>query len=111
MHSRKNPITINEGFTCKKCGKEVPPNTDGSCRNHCPICLWSLHVDKEVPGDRESECGALMQPIGMEINKRKGLRILHMCQQCGHKSWNRTASDDNYDLICELSRIPQNPEK
>jgi hypothetical protein len=107
MHLRKNPITINEGFTCLKCKKEVGPNVDGSCRNHCPFCLWSLHVDKEVPGDRESECGALMQPIGMELNKKKGLRILHMCQQCSHKSYNRTASDDDYDLICELSRIPQ----
>jgi ribosomal protein L37E len=107
MHLRRNFISINEGFVCKKCGKEVPPSNDGSCRNHCPLCLWSLHVDKEVPGDRESECMALMQPIGMEVSKRKGLRIHHMCQQCGHKSWNRSASDDNYDLICELSRIPQ----
>ena len=48
-----------------------------------------------------------MKPIGLELNKKKGTRVLHMCQKCGHKIWNRTAPDDNWDLICQLSRIPQ----
>lgn len=34
----------------------VPEGAGSNHRNHCPNCLYSLHVDIE-PGDRESECG------------------------------------------------------
>lgn len=107
MHKLKNPITINEGFKCLKCGKKVPKHDGGSCRNHCPYCLYSLHVDATVPGDRMSECEGLMKPVGIELNKKKGVRIKHVCQKCGVKAYNRTAPDDDWDLICQLSRIPQ----
>ncbi|MFH1012311.1 MAG: RNHCP domain-containing protein [Candidatus Peregrinibacteria bacterium] len=102
-------IKINEGFTCanKKCGKTVKALEHGTCRNHCPFCLFSMHVDLEVPGDRLSECHGLMAPIGLELNKKKGARVEHLCQLCGFKNFNRTAPDDNLDLICELSRIPR----
>ena len=50
----------NETFTCKNCGRLVVPEGAGSNhRNHCPNCLYSLHVDIE-PGDRESDCGGHM---------------------------------------------------
>jgi len=107
MHIRKNMIKGNKGFTCKQCKKKVGKHTGGSCRNHCPFCLYSLHVDLEVPGDRKCECEGLMVPVGLELNKKKGDRIIHICQKCGHKSYNRIAPDDDYDLICELSRVPQ----
>jgi len=107
MHIRKNMIEANEGFTCIKCKRGVDPHHGGSCRNHCPFCLFSLHVDADVPGDRASECKGIMKPVGFEDNPKKGSRIRHECIKCGAKVWNRTAPDDNYDLICELSRIPQ----
>ena len=102
-------IKINEGFTCKnkKCKKNVAPHAAGSCRNHCPYCLFSLHMDLETPGDRLSECQSLMAPIDSELNKKKGPRLEHMCQSCGYKSFNRVAPDDAWDLICQLSRIPR----
>ena len=106
MHQRKNPITINEGFNCLKCKIDVSPHPEGSCRNHCNHCLYSLHVDLEVPGDRANPCMGLMKPIAIELNKKKGPRILHLCQKCGFKGYNRCAPDDNWDLICELSRVP-----
>jgi DNA-directed RNA polymerase subunit RPC12/RpoP len=35
----------NESFVCKNCGREVVPEGAGSQhRNHCPNCLYSLHV-------------------------------------------------------------------
>ena len=49
----------NTGFACVHCTLPVPANTDGHYRNHCPYCLWSLHVD-DLPGDRASECRAPM---------------------------------------------------
>ena len=107
MHVRKNPITINEGFKCAKCKKTVKPHEGGSCRNHCPYCLYSLHVDLKVPGDRLSECEGLMRPVGIQLHKKKGARIIHVCEKCGHKTFNRAAPDDDWDMICQLSRIPQ----
>lgn len=107
MQTRKNPITVNEGFTCLRCKMPVKPQEGGSCRNHCPFCLWSLHVDLNTPGDRLNECKGLMKPVGIELNKKKGTRVIHVCQLCGIKAYNRIAPDDNWDLICQLSRIPQ----
>ena len=54
----------NTAFTCEHCGREVVPLTSGSYRNHCPFCLYSKHVDA-LPGDRMSECGGLMEPVGL----------------------------------------------
>ena len=57
----------DETFTCKNCGRVVVPAGAGSDhRNHCPNCLFSLHVDVE-PGDRESDCGSLMEPISVWV--------------------------------------------
>ncbi len=107
MHLRKNMIQSNEGFVCQKCKIKIPPHQGGSCRNHCSFCLYSLHVDESVPGDRASLCQGLMAPIAVEINKKKGVRILHLCQKCGHRIWNRSAPDDNWELVCQLSRVPR----
>ena len=52
----------DESFTCRNCGHPVVPAGAGSDhRNHCPNCLCSVHLDIE-PGDRESDCGGLMEP-------------------------------------------------
>ena len=37
---------IDEGFICENCGRKVEP-LGYSCRNHCPYCLYSKHVDIE----------------------------------------------------------------
>lgn len=47
---------INEDFECVACGKIIN-KADKTCRNHCPYCFVSLHVDGEIPGDRASSCG------------------------------------------------------
>ena len=90
-HRRKNFIAIDEGFTCEHCHLKVAPlrqskHTRGkSYRNHCPFCLYSLHVDAEVPGDRASPCGGLMKPVGLESGSRKGylgMAVAHECVKC-----------------------------
>lgn len=95
-------IVINESFDCENCGEKNPP-LPGSCRNHCRKCLFSLHLDKEFPGDRKSECKNLMQPINIEQNKKKGWMIIHKCQKCQKIIPNKAAEDDNFDKIIELS--------
>jgi len=99
------PITINEQFSCKKCG-ELNPKAKKTCRNHCRACLWSLHVDHNVPGDRESDCNGLMYAIAVTSSGKKGLQIVHECSKCKARKLNKIAEDDNMDLITKLSQIP-----
>lgn len=100
---RKNFIAqIRTGFACLRC-KEINNDQNPSPRNHCAFCLYSLHVDREVPGDRLSTCLGLMRPVSIEYSGKKGYIIIHSCEKCGKKIKNKTAEDDNYDLIVALT--------
>ncbi len=97
----------NVAFRCARCGLDVPPLGNGSYRNHCPRCLYSLHVDV-FPGDRANDCHGLLKPIGVEQNAKKGWIIVHECQKCGFQGRNKAALDDpdqpdDYDLVVRLA--------
>jgi len=66
----------NSAFICVNCGKEIVPLSNGSCRNHCPYCLCSLHVDNEI-GDRQNQCRGIMKPMGIKYNTKKGYQIIN----------------------------------
>lgn len=91
--SRKDFKKRNNGFICLKCGEINPPAVKSE-RNHCRRCLFSLHVDKETPGDRKSDCLGLMEPIGLDYKGKKGFMIRHRCVECGKKIKNKAAEDD-----------------
>ncbi len=96
----------NEVFTCRVCGRTVVPSGAGSDhRNHCPNCLTSLHVDNE-PGDRQSECGGIMDAIALWIRKNGECAVIHRCRRCGALSSNRTAADDNPMKIMSIALKP-----
>jgi hypothetical protein len=103
--NKKRFIVIDEPFTCKHCGYKNPP-LETSCRNHCKKCLHSLHVDKETPGDRESRCGGLMEPIYLDYSGKKGFVIVHKCTKCNKEMRNKKADDDNEEAIRNLSSKP-----
>ncbi len=96
-------IKINEGFICENCGMQVPPAFK-TCRNHCPQCLYSLHVDGDVPGDRASDCHGLMEPIALEQSS-KGYMIVHRCTSCGITRRNQVLDDDAWDQVIALSLL------
>lgn len=81
-----------------------PLKWGGRNRNHCPYCLYSLHVDEETPGDRLSDCAGLMPPIGLETRRTGEFVLIHKCEKCGKISKNRIAGDDDWAKVCELSR-------
>lgn len=93
---------LDEGFVCLYCGKTVSPLKYTS-RDHCPFCLYSKHVDIN-PGDRQNPCCGLLRPIGIETNNN-GYTILYQCQKCKKLHKNKSASDDNYNLILALSNF------
>ncbi len=99
---RKNFIMKNEPFLCENCGKDNE-TLKGGCRNHCKYCLYSKHVDKDIPGDRKSACLGLMKPIELDQSGAKGYIIIHRCLKCGKEIRNKTAPDDSIDSIIALS--------
>ena len=85
----------NDMFICKVCGRPVVAAGAGSeHRNHCPNCLSSQHADDE-PGDRASDCGGVMEPVGVWVRKGGEWAIIHRCRRCGKLDSNRVAADDN----------------
>ncbi len=92
---------IDEEFECENCGKHVE-KLGYSCRNHCPYCLFSKHVDI-FPGDRQEKCHGLLEPIGLEIDTKKGYKIVFKCQTCGKITKNKVAEDDDMEQVIKLS--------
>ncbi len=95
---------IDEEFICEKCQKKVP-KLGYTCRNHCPYCLYSKHVDIN-PGDRKEICHGMLEPIGVKIDSKKGYIIVFRCQKCGKIRNNKAAQDDNKELLIRLSGNP-----
>ncbi|MGM9625635.1 MAG: RNHCP domain-containing protein [Eubacteriales bacterium] len=96
----------SEVFMCKNCGRECVPGGAGSNhRNHCPNCLCSLHVD-DKPGDRASDCGGLMEPIGVWVRYSGEWAIIHRCKRCGKLDSNRVAADDNPTKLMSIALRP-----
>ena len=95
-----------ESFICAHCGREIHPEGAGSNhRNHCPYCLYSLHVDEEA-GDRSSSCRGEMEPLAIVSREDGDWSILHRCKRCGKLNLNRALADDNPVLLTSLAARP-----
>ena len=98
---QKRFVKNDDSFVCAHCGREVPP-LGYTSRNHCPHCLWSLHLDVN-PGDRASDCKAPLEPVTAEPDPKRGFIITHRCTGCGALRRNKAADDDNRSLIIKLT--------
>ena len=98
---------MEQTFTCGHCHRFIGLlPSGGSHRNHCPLCLYSRHVDETRSGDRASTCRALMEPIGA-FQRPNGEHVLvHRCLGCGFERFNRIAADDDFDLVLSLPVLP-----
>ena len=99
---------INEAFSCSYCGFSVP-KASKTCRDHCPKCLTSYHVDNN-PGDRNAQCGGRLKPIAWSQNKKKGYIIHYVCQVCLVQKRNKFLDDDeflsdDFNVLIQLSNI------
>jgi hypothetical protein len=93
-------------FPCAHCGRIVVPAESGTeHRNHCPACLWSLHVDCRT-GDRRSGCRGEMEPIGVWVKGDGGWAVIHRCTRCGFLRANRIAGDDDELRLFSLAARP-----
>lgn len=97
--------TENTGLICLNCNRKIKKLTNGSYRNHCPFCLYSLHVDNH-PGDRASACHGLMAPIGLTYKAKKSWQLIHGCHKCGIQVVNKVAIDQyNRMILRKLSML------
>jgi rubrerythrin len=90
-----------EDFICGHCGAKVEGN---GYTNHCPVCLWSRHVDIN-PGDRAETCRGLMKPVAVDIERDEYI-IIHRCENCGATKRNKTVPNDNFEAIVALTKTP-----
>ena len=101
---KTHPCT--DSFTCKNCGRLVVSAGAGSeHRNHCPNCLVSLHLDIE-PGDRQADCGGLMDPVAVWVRSKGEWAVIHRCRRCGELSSNCVAADDNPMKLMSIAMKP-----
>lgn len=88
-----------EDFVCHNCGADV---CGDGYTNHCPVCLWSRHVDIN-PGDRAEACRGMMEPVGLEMRRGEYV-IIHRCVDCRTRRRNRAHPDDSPDALHDLAR-------
>ncbi len=96
----------SKGFTCTRCRAQIEPTGFGTKhRNHCPLCLWSLHVD-DSPGDRASLCKGAMEPIAISVRDGGEWAVIHRCVCCAVVKVNRIAGDDSERALLGLALRP-----
>jgi hypothetical protein len=106
MSRLRAPTPTNESFICVRCGTTVtPPETGTEQRNHCPHCLWSLHVDLRI-GDRRSGCRGAMEPVGVWTKENGEWALIHRCVKCGFLRANRISGDDDELRLFALAAKP-----
>lgn len=98
----------DQAFKCGHCKQFIgAPISGGRHRNHCPNCLYSKHVDHRMPGDRRSDCGSLMAPVGVMSRRNGEQMILHRCLGCGKEAPNRIAADDDPITLLHIPPAPR----
>jgi hypothetical protein len=88
---------VVEDFECFRCHAEVKGS---GYTDHCPNCLWSLHVDNN-PGDRKSDCRGKMKPVSAAYENGSYI-ISYLCTKCGIRRRFKAAEKDNEELLLEL---------
>jgi hypothetical protein len=96
----KKFIKKKEDFVCERCGREV--FGDGFT-NHCPICLFSKHVDI-FPGDRKCNCEGLMAPTRVHQDHGEYI-ITHRCLSCGEEKTNKKQKDDDFETLLSVVKF------
>ncbi len=110
MHHHANSCDSSRSreatFTCVRCKHSVALASFGTKhRNHCPVCLWSRHLDDQ-PGDRRCACREAMEPVAIEVRRGGEWAIVHRCTGCNALRANRIAGDDHALSLLTLALRP-----
>lgn len=69
--------------------------------DHCPNCLWGLHVDV-MPGDRASKCRGQLHPINV-VYENDNYLITYRCVKCKSIKTFKASSEDSVDALTNLA--------
>lgn len=98
MEPRRFIKTV-ENFICDQCGATVIGN---GFTNHCPVCLFSKHVDIN-PGDRRETCEGIMVPVSV-LQDSDGWIIIHECARCKARKRKRAEPNDNFEALLAVAK-------
>lgn len=101
MRKKSHFIKKEEDFECEVCGKQVKGS---GYTNHCPRCLYSKHLDRNLPGDRAESCQGLMEPVDVEV-KGENYILTHRCRKCGKRRRNKASKKDKFEVLLRLSKL------
>jgi hypothetical protein len=105
-HHPRKVAEGQESFKCGHCRAFIGPTiAGGRHRNHCPLCLYSRHVDRGRPGDRACDCRSLMEPVGLTTRRNGEQVLVHRCLGCEAERVCRVAADDNPLAIMRLPLV------
>lgn len=90
----------DKSFICINCRKKVNKLIYSS-RDHCPFCLYSIHIDY-LPGDRKNKCKGILEPINLRLLNQK-MQIEYICKKCKYHLYNIVAKDDDKKIINKIS--------
>lgn len=106
MSTHKTHSVLTDTFACVRCGLTVTGAApDGVRRNHCPSCLYSLHVLDHAAGGR-SACGSRMAPISIAVLRGGDWMVIHRCTRCGELTSNPICQDDNQLILMRMAVRP-----
>jgi hypothetical protein len=106
LHAQQAKNVNSDSFQCRRCHGPVSASAPGTRhRNHCPHCLWSIHIDVERQ-DRQSSCGGLMEPVAVWVKTNGEWSIFHRCEPCQTFTVNRSAGDDSQVALLSLALRP-----
>ncbi|MDE1811177.1 MAG: RNHCP domain-containing protein [Candidatus Micrarchaeota archaeon] len=87
-----------EDFKCRNCGAQVKGT---GYTDHCPRCLYSMHMDVN-PGDRKAACHGMMRPASASADRKGFFTIYYVCTKCWAKVSCRAAEEDDSELLHKL---------
>jgi hypothetical protein len=93
---------VIEDFRCFNCKTFVKGS---GYTDHCPNCLWSLHVDNN-PGDRASGCTGRMKPMSV-VYKGDSYIISYVCLRCRMNKEFKASENDNKELLLSLVKTSE----
>ncbi len=88
-----------EDFTCMHCGAVIK---GGGYTDHCPRCLFSMHVDVH-PGDRACDCHGMMEPVSVEQTSGS-FKINYRCARCRHTHRVNAHENDGVDALIAVAK-------
>lgn len=89
-----------EDFTCIMCSKHIEGT---GYTNHCPYCLYSIHIDV-YPGDRQEQCHGIMKPIDIVTRGGEPVDVIHQCQKCFITKTNKLSEGDSMDAVITIMK-------